>query len=161
VRTHTPYMVSEYAGAQTNNEDEIFRDGWFYPGDLGVMFEDGLLAITGRLSETLNVSGTKIPLLDFEASLKNLSAIRDSCAIALKLDDGDKLAFLVVCDDPVDLHALSEQIASRLPFQVRFNMLRVLEIPRNAMGKIPRNALSEAYTEIYRRETSRTMHERE
>ena len=161
VRTHTPYMVTEYAGAQTNNEDEIFRDGWFYPGDLGVMFEDGLLAITGRLSETLNVSGTKIPLLDFEASLKNLSAIRDSCAIALKLDDGDKLAFLVVCDDPVDLHALSEQIASRLPFQVRFNMLRVLEIPRNAMGKIPRNALSEAYTEIYRRETSRTMHERE
>lgn len=155
LRTRTPYMVHGYGADQETRADDVFSDGWFYPGDLGVRFEDGLLAITGRLSETLNVSGTKIPLLDFEAPLQNLPGLQDSCAIALKLDSGDMLAFLVVCDDSVELQGLPERIAPLLPFPVRFNVLRVAEIPRNAMGKVPRNALSEAYTKIYRREMSK------
>ena len=153
VRTRTPYMVLAYGVDQECKADDFFRDGWFYPGDLGILFEDGLLAITGRLSETLNLSGTKIPLIDFEAPLEGLPGLEDACAIALKLDAGDRLAFLVVCDDTVDLQGLSQQITERLPFRVQFNVLRVTNIPRNAMGKVPRNALSESYTEIYRRHT--------
>jgi acyl-coenzyme A synthetase/AMP-(fatty) acid ligase len=154
VRTRTPYMVLGY-GVDQECADEVFSDGWFYPGDLGVLFEDGLVAVTGRQTETLNISGMKAPLLDFEAPLARLSGIRDVCAIVLKLDDGDHLAFLVVCDDAVDLQSLPEKIARELPLPVPFKLLRVVSIPRNAMGKIPRNSLSEIYSKVYLREIAR------
>ena len=151
VRTRTTNMVHGY-GANQEVEANVFRDGWFYPGDLGVQFEDGMLAITGRVAETLNLGGTKIPLLDFEAPLQRLPEVEDGCAIVLKVDDLDSLALLVVCSDQTDLGALMQSIASLLPFRVPFKLVRVASIPRNSMGKIPRNALSQLYSEAYRRE---------
>ena len=45
-----------------NSEDssKVFRDGWFYPGDLGTLNTDGLLVITGREQAVLNLGGDKI-----------------------------------------------------------------------------------------------------
>ena len=151
VRTRSTHMVLGYGGDLESKPDDAFADGWFYPGDQGVLFEDGLLAITGRISETLNIGGMKISLLDFEAELVKLPDIKDACAIVLHLDSGDRLALAVVCDDAVDLQALSQQITPRLPIRVKCELLRVPNIPRNSMGKIPRNALAEKLSELYRR----------
>ena len=41
-------------------ENTSFRDGWFYPGDLGRYETDGLLVLTGRTSEVINVGGLKL-----------------------------------------------------------------------------------------------------
>jgi acyl-coenzyme A synthetase/AMP-(fatty) acid ligase len=144
-------MVLGYGGDLESKPDDVFRDGWFYPGDQGVLFEDGLLAITGRVSETLNIGGLKISLLDFEAELVKLPEIKDACAIVLQLDSGDRLALAVVCDEAVDLQALEQQITSRLPVRVQYELLCVPNIPRNAMGKIPRNAFAEKLSEWYQR----------
>jgi acyl-coenzyme A synthetase/AMP-(fatty) acid ligase len=151
VRTRTSHMVLGYGGDLESKSDDVFRDAWFYPGDRGVLFEDGLLVITGRVSETLNIGGLKISLLDFEAELVKLPEIKDACAIVLKLDAGDRLALAVVCDEAVDLQALSQQITPRLPVHVQYNLFRVPYIPRNAMGKIPRNALAKKLSEVYQR----------
>ena len=151
VRTRTSHMVLGYGGDLESKPDDVFRDGWFYPGDQGVLFEDGLLAITGRVSETLNIGGLKISLLDFEAELVKLPEIKDACAIVLQLDSGDRLALAVVCDEAVDLQALEQQITSRLPVRVQYELLCVPNIPRNAMGKIPRNAFAEKLSEWYQR----------
>jgi len=151
VRSRTPHMVLGYGENLESKPDDAFRDGWFYPGDQGVMLEDGLLVITGRISETLNIGGLKFPLVDFEAELAKFPEIKDGCAVVLKLDVGDHLALAVVCDKGVDLQALSQQITPRLPVQVKFTLVRVPYIPRNAMGKIPRHALAKKLTEIYQR----------
>ena len=37
-----------------------FKDGWFYPGDLGYLREDGGLSLAGRESEILNAGGVKV-----------------------------------------------------------------------------------------------------
>lgn len=154
VRTRTPYMVLEYGGNLECSPEGVSGDVWFYPGDLGVLFEDGLLAITGRLSEAVNIGGTKISLLDFEAPLGELPGLEEVCAIVLKLEAGDSLGILVVCSDTVNLQALSQKIQQALPSPVPFTVLRVATIPRNAMGKIPRNELSNVYSEICRRKTA-------
>ena len=151
VRTRTSHMVLGYGGDSESKPDDVFRDGWFHPGDRGVLFEDGLLAITGRISETLNIGGRKISLLDLEAELVKLPEIKDACVIVLKLDAGDRLALAVVCDETVDLQALSQQITPRLPVRMQYSLIRVPKIPRNAMGKIPRNALAKRLSEFYQR----------
>jgi len=155
VRTRTPYMVPGYGEDLESKPDDAFRDGWFYPGDQGVLLEDGLLVITGRTSETLNLGGLKFSLLDFEAELVKLPEIKDACAVVLKLDVGDHLALAVVCDEGVDLQALPQQITPRLPVRVKYSLVRVPYIPRNAMGKIPRDAFAKKLTEIYQRNMAR------
>lgn len=143
VRTRTPLMVTGYEGGPEGQPDAVSCDGWFYPGDQGVLFEDGLLAITGRLTESLNIGGLKISLVDFEAVLEKLPEVQDACATVLRLDTGDRLALAVVCDQAVDLAALSQKIRALLPVRRSFIMLRVPRIPRNDRGKIERNALAE------------------
>ena len=38
----------------------MFRDGWFYPGDIGVLHPDGMLIILGRERALLNFGGDKV-----------------------------------------------------------------------------------------------------
>ena len=38
----------------------VFRDGWFYPGDIGSLNVEGLLIVTGRQQAVLNIGGDKV-----------------------------------------------------------------------------------------------------
>ena len=51
VRIRSDYAVDGYLG---NPEEtaQTFRDGWFYPGDIGTLGVDDLLIITGREQPT-------------------------------------------------------------------------------------------------------------
>ena len=40
--------------------DDNFRDGWFYPGDVGRVGADGMLSVLGRVSDIINAGGTKM-----------------------------------------------------------------------------------------------------
>ena len=39
---------------------EIEDSPWFYPGDQGILYRNGLLAITGRVNEIINRGGLKV-----------------------------------------------------------------------------------------------------
>lgn len=151
VRTRTTQMVSRYEGEPECNPEDVFRDGWFYPGDEGVLFQDGLLAITGRISEVLNIEGLKVSLLDCESKLEKMPEIEDVCATVLRLDVGDRLILAVVCAETVDLRELSQKIRVCLPVGGSHIVLRVPAIPRNARGKLERNLLAEKLLKLYRR----------
>jgi len=143
IRTRTSYMVHKYEGVEQNDQYGAFRHGWFYPGDHGVIFEDGLLAIEGRGSEIVNISGRKFSLTELETALTKLPEVQDIGAAMLKTDAGDQLNLAVVCSASTDLNKLSQQIALRLPVITKFRLVRIKTIPRNAMGKIVRNSLTE------------------
>lgn len=149
IRTRTPYMAHSYEGRDEGDADNAFMDGWFYPGDFGVHFKDGLLAIEGRASDIVNIGGGKISLTDLEAALIRLSNVQDIGAVILKSESGDELNLAVACDAATDLRELSQQISTRLPIVTRFRLVRVSEIPRNAMGKVMRPALAERLTRLF------------
>ena len=59
VRIRNDYMASAYI-AEPQATDKAFRDGWFYPGDLGCWGPAGELVIGGRSDEVINLGGEKI-----------------------------------------------------------------------------------------------------
>ena len=59
VRFRGRTCVSGYVGTPRNAEG-VFKDGWFYPGDLGAITSERLLIIAGREKAVINVGGNKI-----------------------------------------------------------------------------------------------------
>ena len=63
--------VTGYVGNPPESQS-AFRDGWFYPGDIGTLDSDGLLIIHGREKSVLSLGGDKVrPELVEEALLSH------------------------------------------------------------------------------------------
>ena len=137
VRIKSPYMCDGYVGVP-HGPHSPFREGWFYPGDLGILFEDGMFAVAGRLSETINLSGAKLSPEVLEQRISAFPEVLDACALALQTREADLLGIAVVCAEGTDLKDLRARMQSHLPRQFPLVVISVPQIPRNAMGRVPR-----------------------
>ena len=149
VRIKADLVSSGYENAVPGKEGGHFDGGYFYPGDIGRLFDDGLLAIEGRINETFNVGGWKVNAAELEGKLAFLPGVDDLCACVMPLAEGDLLTFAVVTSDKVDLNAVAERIRGKLPKGRTFHLVRIRSIPRNAMGKIPRAMIADKLTALY------------
>ena len=122
-----------------------FRDGWFYPGDVGYLRGDGLLVITGRQEMLLNVGGDKVNPEIVEEVLSSHPAIADCAVLNLPNELGiQEIHALIVAHgvfDETELRRHCAQKLQRIFIPVRF--VAVKRIPRNDMAKIERGRLLE------------------
>ncbi len=149
VRVRTDVMNHRYDGVMENRQSGPFDDGQFTPGDIGRLFDDGLLAIEGRVGDTFNVGGWKVNAIDLEAKLAFLPGVDDLATCVMPLAEGDLLTIAVVTGDKVDLNQVAERIRAKLPKGRVFHLVRIRSIPRNAMGKIPRSMIANKLTALY------------
>jgi acyl-CoA synthetase (AMP-forming)/AMP-acid ligase II len=140
MRGHT--CVTGYVGNPPGSE-LIFRDGWFYPGDIGRVTEDRLLIIAGREKAVINLGGDKVSPETIEAVLTSFSGVRDAAAFGRPNDLGvEEIWAAVVADGGLNVPALCAHCARQLPSEfVPVQVLTVAAIPRNAMGRIDRGQL--------------------
>ena len=124
----------------------MFRDGWFYPGDLGILHAPGRLEVIGREDDLLNIGGRKILPEELEDRIRERAAVGDVGVCALPNADGiDEVWVAVVYDAPDD-----RDIRIRLrPAFVDFiyghaHLVKLAAVPRTATGKIKRADLRAA-----------------
>lgn len=149
VRVRAALMSHNYDGGAPGKASANFDGDSFIPGDIGRLFDDGLLAIEGRAGDTFNVGGWKVNATDLEAKLAFLPGVDDLVTCVMPLDEGDLLTIAVVTADKVDLKAVAERIRAKLPKGRVFHLVRIRSIPRNAMGKIPRGLIADRLTQLY------------
>jgi acyl-CoA synthetase (AMP-forming)/AMP-acid ligase II len=134
LRYRSPASATEYYRAEGG---DAFRDGWFYPGDLGRMDADGFLVLTGRAKDMIIRGGVNIYPIDIETVIRTLPLVRDVCvAAAPQREMGEAVAAFIVVDhgvtaEQVTSHCRAHLAAYKVPSIIRF----VAEIPRNAGGK--------------------------
>jgi acyl-coenzyme A synthetase/AMP-(fatty) acid ligase len=143
IRIRSPYGVDQYFG---NPEEtaKAFRDGWFYPGDSGELTSDGILVLSGRQSDVLNLGGEKIDPQRIEQVLCAFPDITDAAVVGAAegpLDDRVVVA-LVASRAEIDERKLQKFCAEKLaqPF-VPARVVRVDSVPRTPAGKIDRAGL--------------------
>ena len=98
----------------TNN---VIRDGKVYMSDLGYFDEDGLIHLSGRQGDIINVGGFKVNPLEVENTASAFPGIRDCICIAAQHPViGTILKLLVTIEDGTsfDKHALAVFIKSKL-----------------------------------------------
>jgi acyl-coenzyme A synthetase/AMP-(fatty) acid ligase len=120
---------------------KFFRDGWFYPGDLGLFGDDGRLTLRGRATDVVNVLGDKIATAPIERALQEGLGVEDACVVAIKRDDGDDEIHVVLQADrriePAEIEAIAN-VELRMMMRVPVHLSVTRELPRNEMGKIQR-----------------------
>ena len=128
----------------TDATADIFQNGWFYPGDVGILMPENRLELVGRIDDLLNVGGLKYAPDKYEEKLIAEIPIRDICLLTHPNAEGvAQLWAAVVPNSGVNTETIGNQIAQHLPVQLgKVNIAIIDQIPRTATGKAQRAKLS-------------------
>lgn len=145
IRLRSFGMVHEYLG-DPEASARAFRDGWFYPGDLGLIRPDGGLTLTGRESEVLNAGGVKIDPTRLDHAALAHPGIVEACSFEYDGESGvRRIGLALVTTDEADLHALASALRGEFGGAAPTVVARVEAIPRTAVGKPKRRELAERF----------------
>ena len=147
VRLKTPYMVTEYDG-NPEATARSFRDGWFYPGDTGVLTPGGFLLLSGRDAELINRGGVKVAPSAIEEFLLEQAGIEDATVFGYENSLGfDDIVAAVKIAAGADIDAIRKAVSGKFGPLMRPSIyFRVNAIPRTPSGKVRKSILRQALT---------------
>jgi acyl-coenzyme A synthetase/AMP-(fatty) acid ligase len=146
IKIQSPWSIHSYLQANNKNPQE---QRWFTPGDIAYLDCDGSLIIAGRISEIINVAGTKINTLRIESALEMVEGVHK---VAVFSDhDASLIDHLSVAVVPVHMDnfdAVCESIIKRLGNIYRGQLGKIQiycvpTLPITETGKIARGKLAE------------------
>jgi malonyl-CoA/methylmalonyl-CoA synthetase len=137
LHVRSPAMFTEYWNRPEETK-AAFCDGWFRTGDVAIV-EDGAFRILGRQSvDIIKTGGYKVSALEIEDVLRNHPDVLE-CAVVGVADDtwGEAACAAVVCMRDMKRNELRDWARDYLaPYKLPSRVIRVEELPRNAMGKV-------------------------
>ena len=121
--------------------DKYFRDGWFYPGDIGTVTEDRVLIISGRSKTIIDLGGDKINPEVIESVLLAYPGVVHAVAFGRANALGiEEVWAAVEARSQIDPGAVRAHCAQRLSREmVPAQVFLVAKMPRNVGDKIDRN----------------------
>jgi len=128
---------------------EFTADGYFRTGDVGTFDADGYLHIVGRSKDLIITGGLNVYPKEVESVLDAMPGVLESAVIGVPdADFGEAVVAVVVAEAGATIEpevirsACREQLAAfKSPKRVHV----VDALPRNAMGKVEKAALRNAY----------------
>jgi acyl-coenzyme A synthetase/AMP-(fatty) acid ligase len=141
LRFRTGGAITEYLDDPVATR-ETFRDGWFYPGDIGRVTPGGVLAVTGRTDELINRGGVKVSPRVIEEVLLSLPQVTEAAAFGVPDQSGImQIWAAIVADERVATAVLKAVCHEKLAEKSPKFILQVKGLPRNANGKVVREEL--------------------
>ena len=127
-----------------------FRDGWYYPGDLGRFDEKGFLFLVGRAKDMIIRGGVNIYPVEIEQTLGTHPAVAEAAVVGWpSRERGEEVAAFVVRHGETDEETLRAHCrASLAPYKIPKGVFFVDELPRNPLGKVLKPQLVERLPEI-------------
>jgi acyl-CoA synthetase (AMP-forming)/AMP-acid ligase II len=145
----SPATASEYYN-DPEETAKAFRDGWYCPGDLGYLDENGFLFITGREKDLIIRGGINIYPNEIESILQTHPSISEAAVVGIpSAEFGEEVAGVFVASQVLDRDALrdfcKQQLAS---YKVPKLFYPVSEMPKTSVGKIDKKAVREAVQKL-------------
>jgi acyl-coenzyme A synthetase/AMP-(fatty) acid ligase len=144
VRVRSEFGVDRYIGDPIESA-KMFRNGWFYPGDLGSLTADNILIISGRAHDILNVGGAKLAAEKLELILTSFPGVSEAAVFVAANPHGvDEVWAAVVCRERFDPESLRAhcrlQIASHF---VPSHLITFEALPITPTGKVDRQRVKQ------------------
>ena len=152
VEVKGPNVFPGYWRRPERRAEDFRPDGFFITGDVGLLEKDGRVTLVGRAKDLIITGGFNVYPKEVELLLDALPGVEESAVIGLPHSDfGEAVTAVITVKGAVDDEATmiahcKTQLAG---FKVPKRILQVKELPRNAMGKVQKNLLREAYKDLY------------
>jgi malonyl-CoA/methylmalonyl-CoA synthetase len=148
-----PNVFKGYWRMAEKTAQEFRPDGFFITGDLARIDADGYVSIVGREKDLIISGGLNVYPKEIESVIDDLPGVVESAVIGLPHPDfGEAVSAVVVPapgaapDEAAVIAAVRERLAGfKVPKRVWF----APSLPRNAMGKVQKNALREQHRDAF------------
>ena len=148
-----PNVFKGYWQQPERTAEEFRDDGFFVTGDLGTMDGEGRLTVVGRTKDLVISGGYNVYPKEVETLLDEMPEVVESAVVGVPHPDfGEAVVAVVVAEHGVDPARVDRFLGTRLAgYKHPKRVVRVDELPRNAMGKVQKNVLRETYADMFRR----------
>ena len=141
-----------YWNDEEKTKATIDQDGWLHSGDLGMMDEDGFVAIVGRIKDMIIRGGENIYPREIEEVLYTYPGIQDAAIFGISDEKyGEEVcAWIQPKDDAVlDENAIRDFLKDKLAyFKVPKHIRFVEEYPMTVTGKLQKFKMREQMQEL-------------
>ncbi len=129
---------------------QAFQDGWFYPGDLGAMNEDGYLFLKGRAKDMIIRGGVNIYPQEIEATLMAHPAVSEAAVVGWPSREfNEEIAAFVTLKAPTPSNELVDWCRDALAsYKVPREVFILQEFPRTSVGKVIKAQLASQLTAL-------------
>ena len=150
IEVRGPNVFKGYWRMPERTAEEFRGDGFFVTGDLGTMDAEGRVTIVGRDKDLVISGGYNIYPKEVETLIDEIPEVLESAVIGVPhADFGEGVVAVVVTRGQVDEERVDAHLQGRLArYKQPKRVIRVDELPRNAMGKVQKNVLRRKYADI-------------
>ena len=149
IEVRGPNVFKGYWNMPEKTREELREDGFFITGDLGMIDDRGYVHIVGRNKDLVISGGYNIYPKEVELVLDAQPGVLESAVIGVPHPDFGEGVVGVLVAEPgavLDVEAIRAALSESLArFKQPKELVIVPELPRNAMGKVQKNLLREAF----------------
>ena len=154
IEVRQPFMFAGYWNAPEKTRQAFTPDGYFLTGDFGTRDARGHVVVLGRGTELIITGGLNVYPKEIESHLNAFDNIAESAVIGVPHRDfGEAVVAVVELRDPgrtLDIDALRQKLRRDLAgYKLPKAFLVADPIPRNALGKIQKNALKQTHATLF------------
>lgn len=142
VAVKSPSMTTGYCGLPEETA-EVFKNGYYFTGDLGRVDNEGYIYIVGRKKLFINISGNKVDPGEVENVLTSHPLVKEAAVLGVSDGKGRELVKAVlVTEGDVETTEIIQYCRERL---AGYKVPRIIdfadELPRSPSGKVLRERL--------------------
>ena len=124
---------------------EVMVEGWYRTGDLGRLFDDDQLVLTGRVGDLIIRGGANVQPAEIEQVLRSLPGVADVAVAGRSHHRLGQVAvgYVVPAHDGVDPQVLLTEVRRRMSAAKAPDEIRLVDaLPQTASGKVIRHELA-------------------
>jgi len=137
IAVKSPSMADGYDGLP-DETSKVFRGGYYFTGDLGLIDEDGYIKILGRKKQFINISGNKVNPREVENLIIRHSKVKEIAVFGFKDSKGNELVkAVIVPKKEMNMKEVFDFCQGRI---ADYKIPRIIEfrksIPKSPTGKV-------------------------
>lgn len=138
-----------FKGYHLNEEETkkaFTKDGFLKTGDIGKIV-DGFLYILDRKKDIIIVKGMNVYPNEIEENVLDIPGVVEAAAVGIPDESGDEKIVLYIKESkPVDTELIKSKLKKALaPYKLPKEIIKIDEMPKNAMQKILKRELRRLY----------------
>jgi len=127
-----------------------FRGGWFYPGDLAALNEEGYVFLKGRADDVINYNGEKFYPIEIENVLLSHPAVAEAAVVGRHYKELQVGVAFIVLTAKLSITELEDHCKSMIAdHKAPFHFETVARLPRTQNGKVLKRDLKRDFERKY------------